>query len=157
MLHALKRTRRLVAVCFLHPSTSSKHYIIQHTQSVSVPIRHPSDKGCSVLVVTSFETDIYRPIYIHRKYQIPGPEVHTYAVYSCVWRLWVVFLEHGGGALGIFKSPVCTKSCNQAWAFSSASHYFSFLLSKRSGRRMPPAERSALYILRSIYIYIPGM
>ena len=28
----------------------------------------------------------------------------------------------------------------------SASHYFSFL-SKRSGRRMPPEERSALYIL----------
>ena len=62
-----------------------------------------------------------------------------------MWRLWVVFLEHGGGALGIFKSPVCTY--NQAWAFSlSASHSFGFL-SKRSGRRMPPAERSALYIL----------
>ena len=68
---------------------------------------------------------------------------------TCVWRLWVVFLEHGGGALGIFKSPVCTY--NQAWTFSlSASHYFSFL-SKRSGRRMPPAERSALYIIRTWY------
>ena len=67
-------------------------------------------------------------------------QVHTYAVYSCVWRLWVVFLEHGGGALGIFKSPVWTY--NQAWTFSlPSSHYFSFL-SKRSGRRMPPAERS---------------
>ena len=32
----------------------------------------------------------------------------------------------------------------------SASHYFSFL-SKRSGRRMPPAKRSALY---SLYIYV---
>ena len=82
-------------------------------------------------------------------------------VYSCVWRLWAVFLEHGGGALDIFKPPVCT--CNQAWTFLfplhttrrenqaaslhlqssmdfsfSASHNFS-LLSKRSGR-------SALYI-----------
>ena len=48
------------------------------------------------------------------------------------------FLEHGGGALGIFKSPVCTY--NQAWTFSlPASHCFSFL-SKLSGRRMPPAE-----------------
>ena len=65
---------------------------------------------------------------------------------TCVWRLWVVFLEHGGGALCIFKSPVCTY--NQAWTFSlSAPHYF-YLLSKRNGRRVPPAERSALYILR---------
>ena len=36
---------------------------------------------------------------------------------------------------------------HQAWSFSlSASHYV-FFLSKRSGRRMPPAERSALYYL----------
>ena len=72
--------------------------------------------------------------------------IHTYSVYYCVWRLWVVFLEHGGGALGIFKSPVCTS--NQVWTFSlSASRYFSFL-SKPSGRRMPPAERSALHSIR---------
>ena len=99
---------------------------------VSVPIRHPSDKSSAV---TSFETDIY----LHRKSnKIPG----TYAVYTHACGVWVVFLEHGGGALGIFKSPVCTY--NQAWTFSfSASHYFSFL-SKGSWRRMPPAERSAL-------------
>ena len=61
-----------------------------------------------------------------------------YAVYSCVWRLGCL-LKHGGGALGIFKSPVSTY--NQAWTFSlSASHYFSFL-SKRSGRRMPRASQ----------------
>ena len=61
-----------------------------------------------------------------------------------MWRLWVVFLEHGGGGLGIFKSPVCTY--NQAMDFSfSASHSCFSLLSKPSGRRMPPAERSALY------------
>ena len=37
---------------------------------------------------------------------------------------------------------------NQTWTFSySASHYFSFL-AIRSGRRMPPAERSALYNLQ---------
>ena len=48
--------------------------LVQHTQSVSVPIRHPSDK---VSVIASFETDIY----IHRKYiKIPG----TYVVSSCV-------------------------------------------------------------------------
>ena len=84
------------------------------------------------------ETDIY----MHHKYR-DTRYIHTlYVVYSCVWRLWVVFLEHGGGALGIFKSPACIY--NQAWTFSlSASHYCP-ILSKRSGRRMPPAERSAL-------------
>ena len=44
---------------------------------------------------------------------------------------------------------------NQAWTFSlSASHYFSFL-SKRSGRRMPPAERNALYTLLNSTILAP--
>ena len=103
MIKSVLYTLTLVAV--FSPPIDIKHYIVQHTQSVSVPIRHPSDKES---IFTSFETDIY----IHRKYnKIPG----THAVYSCVWRLWVVFLEHGGGALGIFKSPVCTY--NQAWTF----------------------------------------
>ena len=35
----------------------------------------------------------------------------------------------------------------------SASHYFLFL-SKRSGRRMPPAERSALYYILHLVFYI---
>ena len=70
--------------------------------------------------------------------------------YAHACGVWVVFLEHGGGALGIFKSPVYTY--NQAWTFSLFdSHYFSFQ-SKRSGRRMPPAERSALYIRAYINI-----
>ena len=37
----------------------------------------------------------------------------------------------------------------------SASHYFSFL-SKRSGRRMPPAKRSALYNVH-IYFFLSGL
>ena len=44
----------------------------------------------------------------------------------------------------------------QAWTFSlSASHYFCFLSkrSARSGRRMLPAERSALYIVRIILCF----
>ena len=134
-------------LCFLHPSTSSKHYIVQHTQSVSVPILHPSGKESSV--VTSFETYIYICI-ANTRYQAQD----RYAIYSCVWRLWLVFLEHGGGVLAIFKSPVCTY--NRAWTFSlSASHYFCFL-SKRSGRRMPPAERSALHILCIDILYLRG-
>ena len=88
--------KQLVTAVFA-PPIDIQQALVQHTQSVSVPIRHPSDKNS---VVTNFETGIY----IHRKYKIPG----TYAVYSCMWRLWVAFLEHGGGALGIFKSPVWT-------------------------------------------------
>ena len=47
MFHAFKRTRSCCQ-CFLHPSTSTKHYVVQHTQSVYVPIRHSSDKESSV-------------------------------------------------------------------------------------------------------------
>ena len=102
-----------------HRHQASTTYVVQHTLSVSVPI-HASEKERSVYLVKSFETT---------RYQV---RVHTYAVYT----------HACGGALGFFKSPVCT--FNQAWSFSlSASHYF-HLLGKRSGRRMPPAERNAL-------------
>ena len=105
-----------------HPASTSPAH------PVSVPIRHASDKSS---VVTSFETGVC----IHCKYnKIPG----AYAVYTHACRVWVVFLEYGCGALGIFKPPAFNH------APLSASRYFSSL-SKRSGRRMPPAERSALY------------
>ena len=62
------------------------HLTVQHTQSVSVPIRHPRDNERSI--VTSFETDMY--IYIaNTRYQ-----VHTYAVYSYV---------HACGVCGLFS------------------------------------------------------
>ena len=70
------RNSRLFAVTSTTCST--------HTQSVSVPI-HP------------IETDIYIHI-ANTRY-----EGYTYAVYSCVWRLWVVFLEHGGGVSWHFQ------------------------------------------------------
>ena len=78
----------------LFPPIHIQHTV--YTHPVSVPIHHPSDKSSAV---TSFETDIY----IYRKYNnnIPG----TYAVYSCMCSLGC-FLEHGGGALGVFNSPV---------------------------------------------------
>ena len=108
---------------------------------VSVSIRHPSDKSSAV---TTFETDIY----LRRKCnKIPG----TYAVHTHACGVWVVSLEHGGGALGIFKSPVFALTIKHKP--SSASHYFS-VLSKRSGRRMPPAERSALYYILHLVFYI---
>ena len=91
----------VVVIAVFAPPIDIQQALVQHTQSMSVPIRHPSDKN-SILVVTSFETYTFQ---VHHKYnKMPG----TYAVYSCVWCLWVVFLEHGGGAPGIFKSPVCT-------------------------------------------------
>ena len=74
-------------------------------------------------IATTFETDIHT-----YASQIPAQDtrfIQTHAIYSCVWRLWVVFLGHGGGALSIFKSPACIY--NQVWTFSlSASHYLSW-------------------------------
>ena len=136
MFHASKKSRSSYCCVFsIHRHQAST--TVQHTPSVSSPIRHPSDKESSEQSQASKQTYIYMT---NTRHQV---HTNTYAVCSSVPRLWIVFLEHGGGALGIFKSPVCTY--NQAWTFSlSASHNFSFL-SKRSGRRMPPAERSALY------------
>ena len=99
MFHAFKKNYQVVTSAVFAPPIDTQQAPLQHTQSVSVPIRYPSDQSSA----PSFETDIY--IHIHRKFnKIQG----TYAVYSCVWRLWVAFLQLDGGALGIFKSPVCT-------------------------------------------------
>ena len=103
---------------------------------VSVPIRHPSDKSSAV---TSFETDIYIYIANATRYQ-----VHTRYTHSCGVCL---FLEHGGGALGVFKSPVCTY--DQAWTFSlSASRYFSFL-SVAGGVCRPRSEAPCTYVKKN--------
>ena len=112
------------------PPIDTRQALIQHTQC---PCRFV------ILATKALQSQATRQTYIYianaTKYQ-----VHTRYTHAC--GVWVVFLEHGGGALGIFKSPVSTYK--QAWTFPlSASHYFSFQ-SKRSGRRMPPAERSAL-------------
>ena len=57
----------------------------------------------------------------------------------------------GAWRRGSWHFQVASLHLQSSMGFSfSASHYFSFL-SKRSGWRMPPAERSALYVL-----YIPG-
>ena len=53
-----------------------------------------------------------------------------------------------------FSSRQLSRRITQSWPGPlCASHYFPFL-SKRSGRRMPPAERSALYILCFTIFYI---
>ena len=97
----------VVVTAVFSPPIDIKHYSSPaHTGSVRAD--SSSKRQRKLCIVTSFETDLYTS-QIHK---IPG---HTYAVFSCVWRQWVVFLEHGGGALGIFKSPVCTY--NQAWTF----------------------------------------
>ena len=105
----------LLAVCLklFFPSIDIQQalvLIVQHTQRPCRLVILRSDKSS---VVTSFETDVY----IRRKYT--RYEVHTCAVYSCVWHQGV-FLEHGGEALGIFKSPVLH-------FVRFRSHYFSFL------------------------------
>ena len=55
-----------------------------------------------------------------------------------------VFLEHGGGALLAFSSRQFALTINHGPSLCPLHTIFSFL-SKRSGRRMPPAERIALY------------
>ena len=84
---------KLVTAVFA-PPVDIQEALVQHTQ-------------CPCRFVVLATKALYshklrdRHMYIHRKHMIPG----TYAVYSCVWRLWIVFLGHGVGALGIFKSP----------------------------------------------------
>ena len=72
---------------------------IQHSHRVSVPTRYSREKNS---VVTSFETDLYMHIAGTTRYTRYELEQR----YTCGVR--VVVLEHGGGALGVFKSPVCT-------------------------------------------------
>ena len=114
--------------------------LVQHTQSVSVPIRRPSDKN-SV-------SHKLRDRHIVRIYIVNTTtcQVHiSYAVYSRVWRLCVVFLEHGGGALGIFKSPVCTY--NQAWTFLYPLHtVFPSSASAAGGVGRPLSEAPCIYM-----------
>ena len=111
---------------------------------VPVWIRHPSDKSSAV---TSFETDICIHIYYitYTLYNIYRSQMQQDTTYLCgiLTRVASVACFPGAWRRGSwhFKSPVCT-TIKHGLLFS-ASHYFSFL-SKRSGRRMPPAERSAL-------------
>ena len=67
-----------------------------------------------------------------QQHEIPGTYIHTWYTHAC--GIWVVFLEYGGGARGIFESPVCT--CNQSWTFVRFTLFF--FLSKRSGRSEAP-------------------
>ena len=97
-------------------------------------------------------------VYIHRKYnKIAG----TYAVYSCVWHLWVVFLDDGGGALDIFKSPVCTYHIRHGPSLCPLHTIFAFWASVArvaGGVCCPRSEAPCiLYVLYSVspfYSYI---
>ena len=125
----------VLAVCVepFFPPIDIQQALIQHTQCTCRFV---------ILATKALQSQGSRQTYIFT-HKCTRYQVHTRYTHVCC--VWVVFLEHGGGTLGIFKSPVCTY--DQAWTFSlSVSHYFSFL-SKRSGRRMPPVERSALYRL----------
>ena len=73
---------------------------------------------------------------------IPGTHI-------CGWRLWLVFLEHGG-ALGIFKSPVCTYL---QWSMDlslSASRYPCWA-SVAGDVCRPRSEAPCINILRSFF------
>ena len=78
------------------PPIDIQQALIQHTQC---PCRFV------ILATKALQSQASRQTYIYianaTRYQ-----VHTRYTHAC--GVWVVFLEHGGGALGIFKSPVCT-------------------------------------------------
>ena len=57
-------------------------------------------------------------------------QVHTRYTHACDVR--VVDLEHGGGALGIFKSPVSTY--NQSWTSVRVTNVFIFFLPEQAWR-----------------------
>ena len=78
-----------------------------------------------------------------------------------MWRPSCSLLKHGGGTLEIIKSSLCNynnkkklHSINHG-PLSAAHNFMDFsILSERSGRRRPPAERSALYhTWYEVYIY----
>ena len=93
--------------------------------------------GTRYTIVTSFETDTS---------QIQRYPVHTY-IPGILMRVASVGCFPGAWRRGSWHFQVASLHLQSSMDFSlSASHCFSFL-SKRSGRRRPPAERSALYIL----------
>ena len=118
---------KLVAV--FSPPIDIRHALGQHTQSVSVPIRHPSDTS-SVYSQASRQTYIY----------IANTQQDTRYIRAILLRVASVGCFPGAWRWGSWHFQVIKHGP------LSASHYFSFL-SKRSGRRMSPRERIALYIL----------
>ena len=120
------RSTLLLAVCFNTVFPPHRH----PAHPVSVSIRHISDQSS---VVISFETDMH----IHRKYN-KIPEAHTRYTHACGVR--VVFLRWGSWHFQV------TSSLLQSIMNLCPLHIMSIFsfVSKRSGRRMPPAERSGL-------------
>ena len=121
----------LLSTLFLHSYFSFVIFF------VSVPIHHPSDQKKLCTAVTSFETDIY----MHRKYnkttQVIRGTLHACSVCGLfAWSTAAGFLAFSSRQFALTIKHLSL----------SALHYFAFL-SKSGGRRMPPAERSALYIL----------
>ena len=72
-----------------------------------------------------------------------------YFVHACGVR--VVTLDHG--PLGICKSSVCTWNRGPLCPLLSRFVLFFFLVSERSGRLPPPAERSAA-LYWSVYLLV---
>ena len=136
MFHAFKRTSSCVFSTHRHEASTFN--------SPAHPVSVRADSSSSRQWTLNSHKLRDRHVYIHRKYKIPGAYIRGILICTCVWRLRVVFLEHGGGALGLFISLVCTYLQSSMDLSLSASHYLSFL-SKRIGRRMPPAEQSAFY------------
>ena len=117
------------------PPIDIQQALIQHTQC---PCRFV------ILATKALQSQASRQTYIYiasaTRYQVHTRYTHGVASGLFSWSMAARLLA--------FSSRQFALTINHGPLF--ASHYFSFL-SKRSGRRMPPAERSALYIIRTWY------
>ena len=119
------------AAACCHPSTSSKHYIVKHAR-----------RPCRFVILAT------KALYSQASRQV---DVYTSHIHGILMRVASgLFSWSMVAGLLAFSSRQCALTINHGPL--SASHYFPFL-SKRSGRRMPPAERSALYNIHSRHLW----
>ena len=141
MSHASNRTRSSLLtalLCFLHSSTSSKHYSQAHPVGVSVPIHH-SDKKKALNSHNLRDRHTYvRIANTSTRYQ-----VHT-NTRNILMRVASVSRFPGAWRRSSWHFQVASLHLQSSVDLLFVRFTLSFL-SKRSGRRMPPAERRALY------------
>ena len=128
----------------------------RHPASANNPA-HPAVCPCRfvILATHALQSQASRQTYIYianaTRYQ-----VHTRYTHAC--GVWVVFLEHGGGALGIFKSQFAL-TINRMNLSLSASHYFQ--ASVAGGLCRPrseaPCKHTWIFFLSGLGWHLPGL
>ena len=112
------------AACCVFKTAFSTHRHPVHP--VSVLIRHPRDRSFST------RSHKLRGRHTHATQIQQGTKyIHTrYTHHACGVCLWVVFLEHGGGALLAFSSRQFAPTINHGPLSASHTYFYFSLLSK---------------------------